>query len=150
MCKYMIFRAKYSPGLTWCRPYLPSFCLWRRLHCAPASVQTENKTGSCLLAAGEYIDWECERKKRIWRSNALQWEDVKRRRAMCPFSRSSVWGFLFCWLIQFWRKKNKSCRSLLSCHVAVVPVPQHREVNMVKCVKSLLEWTQTIDRDDNG
>lgn len=83
--------------------------------CASRRPDWKQNRGSRLLAAGEYVDRGCERKKRIWRSNALQWEDVKR-----SLADVSLQPQLSLRLFLLLTNSILSCRSLLSCHVAVV------------------------------
>lgn len=110
--KYMIFSCQVWPGVGLIYPL--SACGDDGIVRQPAS-RLKTKRGSRLLAAGEYVDRGRERKKRIWRSNALQWEDVKR--SLADVSLQPQLGLRLFLLLT---NSILSCRSLLSCHVAVV------------------------------
>lgn len=110
--KYMIFSCQVWPGVGLIYPLSAcgDDCIVRQ-----TVSRLKTKRGSRLLAPGEYVDWGCERKKRIWRSNALQWEDCQEK----P-SDVSLQPQLSLRLFLLLTNSILSCRSLLSCHVAVV------------------------------
>lgn len=105
---------------------------------ALCASQTENKTVSLLPARTSEI-WKEEKDLTEQHTAAGGCQEKSSDAAL--YSQLSLMLSVLLANSIFWGKKT-GCRSLLTCHVVVVPMPQILRREYVS-VKSLLEWTLT-------